>query len=105
MEQIILIDADKIPEDDKATIQKIASEYIPKIQRVFKDKIMVKLHYKKHGERKYDLRVVINCPDKKLEAQESDWNLRRTLHKVFENIEREMEHKFKLSDQNKPFER
>ena len=95
MEQIAIVDADRISEEDKSAMIKIAADNIPKIQRVFKDPISLKLHYKKHGTRKYDIRVAVNSPDKKLEAQESDWDLKRTLHKVFENIQREIEHKFR----------
>lgn len=102
MEPVQIIGMEEINDKfEKATIDKICNEYHEKIQRVLKDIASVTLHIKKHtkgGKAKWDMRVRVNAPSNMFEAQESDWDLARALHKVFQNIEREIQHKLKVDE-------
>ncbi len=108
MEPIQIIGIDTIEDEfEKATINKLANEYYEKIQRALRNITSVTLHIKKHtkgGKAKWDMRVRVIAPTRIFEAQESDWDLARTLHRVFKNIERELQHRLKVDDQrNKPY--
>ena len=109
MEPIQIIGIDEIDDEfEKATINKLANEYYEKIQRGIKEFTSVTLHIKKHSKggktKKWDMRVRITAPSQILEAQESDWDLAKSLHKVFNNIERELQHKLRVDDQrDKPY--
>ena len=99
MEEIQITGMDEISEEDKGIINKLANEYYPKIKRVLKNEISIKLHVKQHSKtgnkHKSDIRVKVLAPTKVFEAQESDWDLARTLHMVFKNIERQIEHRIR----------
>lgn len=100
MEPIQIIGMDEIEDDiDRETVNKIINIYYGKIQRSLKNVTSVSLHVKAHSKggkaKKWDLRVKVIAPTKVFESQESDWELARTLHRVFKNIEREIEHYFK----------
>lgn len=109
MQPIQIIGIDEIEDEfEKATINKLANEYYGKIERGINNITSVTLHIKKHSKggktKKWDMRVRVNAPTKIFEAQESDWDLARSLHKVFNNIERELQHKLKVDDQrDKPY--
>lgn len=102
MEPIQIIGIEELEDDEKGIVTKLVNEYYEKIKMALNKDISVKLHTKKHskaGKRhKYDMRVVVDAPAKMFEAQESDWDLSRALHKVFQNVEREIQHKFKVDE-------
>jgi ribosome-associated translation inhibitor RaiA len=97
MEEIQIIGIDEIGDEDKDIVNKLANEYYEKLKRAIKNEISVRIHIKEHskaGKRhKSDIRVQLIAPTRRFDAQESDWDLARTLHKVFENIERQLQHK------------
>ena len=106
MEPIQIIGMDEIEDDlEKGTVNKIANLYYEKIQRSLKNVTSVVLHVKSHSKggkaKKWDMRVKVIAPTKIFEAQESDWDLARSLHRVFRNVEREVEHKLH-TDSQKP---
>lgn len=108
MQPIQIIGIEELNDEDKTTINKLANEYYEKIKRSFRDEVSIKLHIKEHsktGKRhKSDIKIQLMAPTKIIEAQESDWDLARTLHKVFKNIERELQHKLRVDDQReKPY--
>ena len=102
MDKIQFIGMDEIKDDlEKSTIDKITNEYYGKIQDALREFTGIVIHLKQHskgGKKKWDIRIRVNAPSKMFEAQESDWDLARTLHKVFQNLEREIEHKMKVSE-------
>jgi 2,3-bisphosphoglycerate-independent phosphoglycerate mutase len=104
MEPIQIIGMDEVDSDiDKGTVNKLANEYHEKIQRLLNNITSVTLHIKKHSKggkaKKWDMRVKAVAPTRIFEAQESDWDLARSLHKVFRNVEREIEHKLHTDSQ------
>jgi len=109
MEKIQIIGVDEIDDDlEKSTIDKITREYYEKIERALGANASITVHIKQHGKggqrKKSDIRVRVDAPSKMFEAQESDWDLARALHKVFKNVERELQHKLRVDDQrDKPY--
>jgi len=107
MEPIQVIGTELLNDGEKDTANKLANEYYKKIFRELKNVTSITVHIKAHtkgGKRKkFDLRVKAIAPTSIFEAQESDWDLARTFHKVFRNIKREIEHKLHTDSQhNKP---
>jgi ribosome-associated translation inhibitor RaiA len=108
MEEIQIIGVDEVSEAEKDIINRLANEYYEKLKRALKNEISVRIHIKEHskaGKRhKSDIRVQLIAPTRRFDAQESDWDLAKALHKVFENIERQLQHKLRVDDQrNKPY--
>ena len=106
MEGIQIIGIDKLQDDlEKSTVNKLSAEYYEKIKRALNNEVLMTVHIKEHtkggARKKSDIRVKVIAPTRIFEAQESDWDLARTLHKVFKNIERELQHKFKTDDTRK----
>ena len=108
MEPIQIKGIDELSEDDVGLVNKLVNEYYAKIQRSLKNITSISLHIKQHSKtgkkHKSDIRVKVIAPTRIFEAQESDWDLARALHRVFKNIIREIEHKLHVDDQrNKPY--
>ena len=103
MEAIQVKGIDELNDEDKELVNTLANEYYGKIQRGLKNITSITLHIKEHsktgGRHKSDIRVKVIAPTKIFESQESDWDLARTLHRVFKNIERQIEHRLKVSEQ------
>lgn len=99
METIQIIGIDELNDEDTGLVNTLANEYYGKIQRGLKSITSISLHIKQHSKtgnkHKSDIRVKVIAPTKIFESQESDWDLARTLHKVFRNIERQIEHRLK----------
>ena len=104
MEPIQVTGIDLLDNMEKAIANKLVNEYYQKIFRELKNITEVTLHIKtwtKGGKRKkFDIRIKAIAPTRIFEAQESDWDLARTLHRVFRNIEREIQHKLHVDDQH-----
>jgi len=108
MEQIQITGIDDISSEDRDIVNKLCNEYYEKIKRALRNEISIKLHIKQHSKsgkkHKSDIRVQLIAPTRVFEAQESDWDLARTLHRVFRNVIRQLEHKLKVDDQrDKPY--
>ncbi len=104
MEPIQIIGMDSIEDDlEKGTINKIANDYYDKVQRMLKNITSITLHVKAHSKggkaKKWDMRVKVIAPTRIFEAQESDWDLARSLHRVFNNVEKVIQHKLHVDDQ------
>lgn len=109
MEPIQVIGTELLNDDEKATANKLANEYYKKIFRELKNITSVTAHIKVHSKggkrKKFDLRVKAIAPTRIFEAQESDWDLARTFHRVFRNIKREIQHRLHSDSQRyKPYE-
>lgn len=95
---------DILEEQDKIYFDKLVNEYSAKIKTKLKnaDTFVIRLRgYKVEGRRKkFTIQVRIADSYKIFEANASDWDFRRTLHKVFKKLETEIEHRFHVSDQH-----
>ncbi|MBT4376876.1 hypothetical protein HOD29_05885 [archaeon] len=96
---------DLLGEKDKDYFDKLLNEYSVKIKRKLKnaDTFVVCLKgYKMEGKKKkFSVQVRVADSYNVFEANASDWDFRRTLHKVFNKLETEVEHRFHVSDQHK----
>ena len=99
MEPIQVTGIDELKEEERDIVNTLANDYYGKIQRVLQNELSIKVHVKQHsktGKRhKSDIRVKVIAPTRIFESQESDWDLARTLHRAFKNIERQLEHKIR----------
>ena len=89
---------------EKPTLNKLVDEYSKKISRDIQNGkiIMTIKKYKKAGNRvKYSLHCRIDSPNIIAVATASDWDFPRTLHKVFNKVRSEIEHKFKTEGKEK----
>lgn len=85
---------------ESETIKKLSRQYYDKLLRDLKDANLV-LDLKKYdqeGKRtKYALHSRIESGSTlRLNTKASDWDLRRTLHKLFKKLEKELQHKYRL---------
>lgn len=101
MNNIKIIGMDKIEdEQEQITIERLSGDYYDKIQRLIKNEISLVVHlktYSKGGKQKeWEIKAKVKAPTKGFEAEESDWDLARTLHKVFKDIIRQVEKRFKV---------
>ena len=99
-EQIQFIGVNELNEEEQAVVNTLSTEYYDKIKRSLKNLTSMVVHiklYKKEGsQKKYSIHVRVIAPTKMIESDKAaDWDLARTLHKAFKNIEREIEHIFK----------
>lgn len=84
---------------ESETIKKLARQYYDKILRDIKNALLV-LDAKKYdveGKKcKYALHSRVESGSTVLLTTKAfDWDLRRTLHKLFQKLERELQHKYK----------
>ena len=96
---------DVLEERDKKDFEKLFNEYSVKIQRKLKNISSFAIHlkeYEKDGLRKkFSVPVRVVAPTRIFEADAANWDFKRTLHKVFNKLEQEIEHKFHVSDEHK----
>jgi len=103
-EVIQFIGVKKLPPEDQALVHALSTEYYPKIKRSLKNLTSLAVHvkeYKKAGRRhKYSIHVRVLAPTQIFESTKAaDWDLRRTLHKAFKDVEREIQHQLHTDDQ------
>jgi len=107
----IKINAKGVELSDKESLElnTLVNEYYEKIKRELKKEIVIDLSLKVYekcgkndecGKRKYSLNLkVVNSVVFK--SNSYDWNLAKAVHKTFNKIMSEIEHKFHVSNQNK----
>ena len=99
-----MIGVDALDDSEKETAKRLLEENTPKILRMVKNISSIVVHFKKHSKggksAKYDLRVRVVAPSSLFEAQESDWDFAKALHKVFENIKHEIRGKLHTGNQH-----
>ena len=87
---------------EQTTITTLCTRYMEKLERdlpkEFKLAFHCKLH-KKQGKQKYSFHGRVNTPNFLFSSEASDWDLRRTVHKVMKKLERELQHKYKTEGQ------
>jgi len=92
-----------LTEKTRNEFNELWGEYSKKIGRKLKNAESCRVHLKEYspgGKTKFSIHALVSYAGKSIEANASDWDLRRTFHKVFNKIEQEIEHKFHVSDQH-----
>lgn len=103
-EIIQFVGVKKLPAEDQARVHALSTEYHFTIQRQLKNLTSLIIHvkeYKKEGKRhKYSIHVRAVAPTQIFESTKAaDWDLSRTLHKAFKDLEREIQHQLHTDDQ------
>lgn len=95
---------DALNEDERRIADKVSRHHYPKIQRGIKNATSLIIHIKTHKDskgssgqqKKFSVRVHVNAPTKTIKSSKAyDWDLARSLHKAFNDIQRQIGHKFK----------
>ena len=88
-----------LTKEEREIAKKLLKEYYPKIQRMTKTPIKIKIdmkEYDKDGKnKKYSLNSKIIFSGKMLSSSAWDWDLARAIHKAMNKLENEAEHKWK----------
>ena len=85
---------------DQDVVTRLTEEYFPKIQIIVKHIMEMVVHikrYKKTGHRsKWAVHVRAQTPSHVFESTKAaDWELPRTMHKAFKDLESQVKHKFR----------
>jgi len=108
MEAIQYKGLDLITPENRIVLGTLSSNCYEKIKRSLHNECSLVVHLKKYDGKgggegkekqrvKYSIAVRAVAPTKIFEASAADWDFARTLHKVFKEIEGEIEHHFKKS--------
>jgi len=98
MEEINYIGLDKLDAWDIANVQRVSSREFGKLKRNFSDAsliVNIKKINKKGKRSTYEVNARIDAPSVKCYAEHSDRELQRALHRIFDSLKMEVEHKFK----------
>lgn len=99
---------DRLDAMEIAITQKITFKEFSKIKRKIDNAVLV-IDIKKNqsGGKKamYDIKARVEAPALVLHAEHSGWELEITLHKTFDNLKTEIEHKFTKKETKKIKER
>ena len=107
MEKISYIGINDFDENERKMIQEMTEQHMKKIQRDVEDyELIVKL--KKHGTIKnkedkavkYSMHAKLTSNRTVLNAEYADWDLKRTIHIIFDKLNSEIEHTFNLSQKS-----
>jgi hypothetical protein len=107
---ISYIGLNELEEDDQSVVIRLTEEYFPKIQIFLKHLMDLVVHvkqYDKEGHRsKWAIHVRAQTPSHVFESTNAaDWELPRTLHKAFKDLETQIKHKLHSDSQwDKPYE-
>ncbi len=100
MAEIEFVGVSKLDEGEKQTVNKLSTFYYDKYLRVLGKQTAIKVDvktYDKEGNRKkFAVHLRTMTAKKTFECDAADWDLARTLHKVFKDMERVIEHQFKV---------
>jgi len=99
---------ENLNEEEKETLDRLLNEYYEKIKRELKKEIVVNLNLKiyekckdnKRGKKKYSLNLkIVNSVVFKSDSY--DYDLAKAVHKAFNKVMSEIEHRLHVSNQNK----
>jgi hypothetical protein len=96
MEQIQFIDLKKLEPEQQAVVQQLSTEYYGKIKRELNNLTTLIVHIKEYKKgHKFSIHVRAEAPTRIFESTKAaDWDLARTMHKAFKDLEREIQHVF-----------
>ncbi len=93
-----------LDETEKEILNTLSTEYYQKLKRTLKNVTSLVVHikkYKKQGTKhKFSINVRAIAPTRAFESTKAaDWDLARTLHKAFKDLENQIKHKLHTDDQ------
>lgn len=107
VEQIQFVGMNDLEPTDQYTVQKICAENYNKIKRGLKNSLSlivhIKCYEKEGGKKKYSIHIRCLSPSKIMieSCRSHDWELARAIHKAFEDIKNQINHKFKSDTSRK----
>jgi len=88
---------------DQSIIKTLCTRYMEKLERDLNPQFKLSFHckrYRAQGKPKHSFHARIQMHTKLIvHSQATDWDLRRTVHKVMQKLERELQHKYKTEGQ------
>lgn len=98
MDEVTYRGLDSLDAVEKATLERICPKEFSKIKRDLPSSSLIVDIKKMNKEGKrvvYNIKARVDAPSIKLYAEHSDWELQRVIHRTFENLKVEVQHKFK----------
>ncbi len=102
--EILFKGIDALNEEERRIADKVSKHHYPKIQRGIKNVTSLVVHIKTHKDskgsseqrKKFSVHVHVNAPTKIIKSSKAhDWDLARSLHKAFNEVQMQIDHKFK----------
>ncbi|MBI3623167.1 HPF/RaiA family ribosome-associated protein [Candidatus Pacearchaeota archaeon] len=108
--EIEIAGLDLLSESEKAEYNRLIEEGFKKLKRKLKESSRLKIHIKVYSpegnKRKFSLDFDLFFGSSHFHADSVDWDFVKAIHKAFEKLENQIEHKFHISDQkNEPFKK
>ena len=94
---------EELDEKEKIRTIQLIEEYYPKIERQLKNVISLNIHikiYDKGGKKKYSIQAKLKSSINAFESNASDWDFAKTIHKVMNKLQNEVEKRFHVSEQH-----
>lgn len=99
MENLKFLGLEDLTDSQKDKLIDLSTRYYDKIKILINDPEII-VHLKpiksKGNQQHFFIKARITAPNLLFEAEQDDWDLNRTLHKVFNNLENEIRKKLKL---------
>ncbi|MBI2147155.1 hypothetical protein HYU19_01610 [Candidatus Woesearchaeota archaeon] len=103
MESIQYSGLEEVDDAGRQILDKLSAEYHDKIQRQLGTPASLQVHikvYSKEGKKKYSIHVKAVAATRLFQSTKAhDWDLARTLHKAFQDIEHQIKHKLHTDEQ------
>ncbi|MBI1971139.1 hypothetical protein HYS47_05295 [Candidatus Woesearchaeota archaeon] len=103
MEPIQYVGLDEVDQAGRQVLDRLSAEYHEKIQRSLNNPTSLQIHikvYSKEGKKKYSIHVKAVAATRLFQSTKAhDWDLARTLHKAFQDIEHQIKHKLHTDEQ------
>ncbi len=104
-EVIQFIGVRELEPEEQQVVSNLSTEYYQKLKRSVKNFTSLAVHVKTHNKggakKKFSVHIRLIAPTHIIESRKAaaDWDLARTLHKAFKNIENEVKDKLHTDDQ------
>ena len=104
MEPIQVTGMDELKPNEIPIVNKLVNEYYERIRRDLNNITSLLVHFKcyeKEGSRrKFSIHAKIAAPTQIFASTKAqDWDLARTMHKCFKDLERQIKHRLKTDEQ------
>lgn len=103
-EVIQFIGVRELEPEEQQVVSNLSTEYYGKLKRAVKNFTSLAVHVKTHNKggekKKFSVHIRLIAPTHIIESRKAaDWDLARTMHKAFKNLENEVKDKLHTDDQ------
>ena len=104
MDPVHITGIDELKPEELPIANKLIDEYYDKISRSLHNITSLQVHFKCYakegGRRKFSIHAKAVAPTRIfISTKAQDWDLARTMHKCFKDLEREIQHKLRTESQ------